>query len=325
MRTQALLIVSLFFAALAGAKESLRIATYNLENYNLSNRMTADGFAPAHPKPEAEKTALRRVIRRIDPDLLAVQEIGGKPFLEELRRDLAHDGIRFPYTALLEGPDPYRRVAFLSKIPLETVFSEKRLVTGFEIPSPKDNEAVVNRGLLGVRVRVGEHPVDVYTLHLKSRLTRDKRDPRSEKERLAESLTVRAALARAGIDTPGRLAVVAGDFNDGPNSRVLTRFVGDKDASRLVRLEPKDSRGETFTYRNEKKGLYDRSDYVFVTPALAPKIPALRIDDHRDTEIASDHRPIVVEIRIPVTDSDTPTPTAKKPSLPDAARHNPAR
>lgn len=318
------LLALLFLSLVAEARETLRAATYNLENYNLAHRMTPDGFAPNHPKPEAAKTALRRIIRAMNPDLLAVQEIGGPEFLEELRRDLAHDGIRFPHTAWLDGPDPHRRVAVLSKLPIETILAERRLVTGFELPSPNDTEAVVNRGLLGVRVRVNGRPVELYTLHLKSRLTRDKRDPRSERERLAESETIRAALHRAGIDRPGRLALVAGDFNDGPNSRVLTRFAAPPEHTPLVRLEPKDHRGETHTYRNDRKGLADRSDYIFVTPALAEHIVRHQVVDRFDAALASDHRPLVVDFRIPPAPENKADDAAKKPSPDVAARHTSA-
>src|SRR5687768_6399778 len=68
--------------------ETLTIATYNLENYGPANRMTDAGYRKDYPKPEAEKQALRKVIRAIDADVIMLQEMGGAPYLEELRRDL---------------------------------------------------------------------------------------------------------------------------------------------------------------------------------------------------------------------------------------------
>src|ERR1035437_9740564 len=68
--------------------EILTIATYNVENYGPANRMTDAGYRQDYPKPEAEKRALRTVIRELNADVLVLQEMGGKPYLDELRRDL---------------------------------------------------------------------------------------------------------------------------------------------------------------------------------------------------------------------------------------------
>ncbi len=41
------------------------IATYNIENYTVTDRMTSDGYRQNYPKPEVEKTALRAVIHAL--------------------------------------------------------------------------------------------------------------------------------------------------------------------------------------------------------------------------------------------------------------------
>ena len=280
--------------------EKLRVATYNVENYNLTNRMTEDGFARNAPKPEKQKDALRAVIRAMNADVLAVQEIGGAPFTEELRRDLASEGLSYPHAATLDGPDPHRKLAILSKRPFASVTRHARLQTDFDVPSPGERTPLVNRGLLGVTLTVEGRPVRLYTVHLKSRLTRDKRDPRAERERLAESDAVKARLIGDGLSAPDALALLVGDFNDGPHAATLTRF--EKTAAGapfLVRLDAGDAAGESWTYRNVRKGFYDRSDYAFVTPALKPFVTRSRALDHPRTAQASDHRPVVVDLDIP--------------------------
>ena len=77
----------LALAAALGA-ETLTVATFNVENYTLADRMVEGVFRQEYPKPEAEKAAVRRVIRAIRPDVLALQEMGAAPFLEVLQRDL---------------------------------------------------------------------------------------------------------------------------------------------------------------------------------------------------------------------------------------------
>jgi hypothetical protein len=96
---------------------ALTIATYNIENYLVTDRMVERVYHQAYPKPEVEKAALRQVIGGISPDILAVEEMGTQPFLDEFQRDLKRAGQDFPYAVLLEAADPDRHVAVLSKVP----------------------------------------------------------------------------------------------------------------------------------------------------------------------------------------------------------------
>lgn len=72
--------------------ETLTLATYNVENYGPAKRVTEAGYRKDYPKPEAEKAALRTVLRGINADVLVLQEMGGAVYLEELRRDLKAEG-----------------------------------------------------------------------------------------------------------------------------------------------------------------------------------------------------------------------------------------
>jgi len=105
--------------ALAGVlrvvAQPLTVATYNVQNYTLADRRVADGFRPDYPKPEAEKAALRAVIRALDADVIALQEIGGPAFLAELRRDLASEGVSYPYGEALLAADEARGLGVLPK------------------------------------------------------------------------------------------------------------------------------------------------------------------------------------------------------------------
>src|SRR5262245_3168459 len=98
--------------------ETLTIATYNLENYGPADRMTEAGFRKDYPKPEIEKRALRTVIRGLGADVLVVQEMGTKPHLDELRRDLKSEGCDYPFAELAFASDADRHLAVLSKRPL---------------------------------------------------------------------------------------------------------------------------------------------------------------------------------------------------------------
>ena len=129
----------------AGRAETLTIATYNVENYVAAGRRVEGVYRPAYPKPEAAKQALRTVIRALDADVLALQEMGPAAYLEELRRDLRAEGVDYPHAALAEAADADRHVAVLSRLPLRRVQTQ----TGLELPlfrRPGEGEARGARG-----------------------------------------------------------------------------------------------------------------------------------------------------------------------------------
>ena len=66
--------------------DTVTLASYNLANYNLTDRQIEGAFLASYPKPEKEKSALRQVIHAMDADILALQEVGGEMFLRELQR-----------------------------------------------------------------------------------------------------------------------------------------------------------------------------------------------------------------------------------------------
>ena len=70
----------------AEGSAGLRIATYNVRNYTAADRMVREVYRPEYPKPENEKSALRAVIKALDADVLALQEMGGEPYARVARR-----------------------------------------------------------------------------------------------------------------------------------------------------------------------------------------------------------------------------------------------
>src|SRR6185295_10579864 len=110
-----LMLIFLGLLASTAFAHALTIATYNIENYLVADRMVEGVYRQAYPKPEAEKAALRQVVVGIAPDILAVEEMGAQPYLDEFQRDLKRAGQDFPFSAMLEGSDPDRHVAVLAK------------------------------------------------------------------------------------------------------------------------------------------------------------------------------------------------------------------
>jgi hypothetical protein len=187
--TAALLSGILFGPQVSGRAETLTVATYNIENYGVADRMTDEGYRKEYPKPEAEKQALRAVIRRLKADVLLLQEVGGPAYLEELRRDLKAEGLDYPQAYVLEGNDPDRHVAVLSRRPFKAVVPHPDL----EFPYFKTKERV-KRGLLELTLFTAGGEVTLFAVHLKSRFTDRPDDPQSAQRRVGEATAIRDAV-----------------------------------------------------------------------------------------------------------------------------------
>lgn len=285
----------------ASAGDALVVATYNLRNYTLADRRVEDGYRPEYPKPEAEKAALRAVIRALDADLLALQEIGGAPYLAELRRDLASEGLHYPYGEAMLAADEARGLGVLSRVPLGRVTAHRDLLArrrGEKTPEP------VRRGLLQVEVPRAEGDFTLFVVHLKSRLAIDRDDPGAEDQRVAEARAVRDRILQVFPEPAGARFLVLGDFNDLPDSRALAAIEARGRTPVGTWVEAADARGHRWTHAYTRLGLYSRFDHALVSAGLAPDLRRAWIADGAGVEQASDHRPVVVELGAASSDAD---------------------
>ncbi len=285
------LLAAAVWAAPAAAAETLRIATYNPENYGSADRVTEGGYRKDYPKPEAEKAALREVIRGLAADVLVLQEIGGAAYLEELRRDLRAEGCDYPYAATAEAADPERRIAILARRELRAVVTH----TDLEFPYFGRRETV-KRGLLEATVAAPGGDVTLFAVHLKSRFTDRPDDPGSALRRAGEAAAVRDRVLRRFPDPAAARFLILGDCNDGRTSRPLAALQRRGKTEIAVLLGGGDSRGETWTHSFRREETYSRVDHILVSPGLRPAVQGggLTIYDGPGVRAASDHRPVYV-------------------------------
>lgn len=276
------------FAALAPA-ETLTIATYNIENYGPANRLTEAGYRKDYPKPEPEKRALRTVIRALNADVLVLQEMGGGPYLDELRRDLKAEGLDYPHAALATASDADRHVAILAKRPLKQVATHDKLE--FSYFAAKER---VKRGLLEATVATAAGDVTLFAVHLKSRFTDRPDDPMSAIRRAGEATAVRDFILKKFPAPAGARFVILGDCNDGKASKPLA-FLQKRGKTEIAELLPAvDSRGEHWTHVFRREESYTHVDHILVSAALRPAVRdgTARIYDGDGVRAASDHRPV---------------------------------
>ena len=274
---------------------ALTVATYNVENYLIADRLVDGVYRSAYPKPEKEKAALRQVIAALAPDILALAEMGGAPFLADFQRELQQAGQNYPYTALVAAADPDRHIAILSKVPFKEVRRYAAVpLTYFKKPM------TVKRGVLEVVIATQEGDCSIFLMHLKSRYTEREDDPQSALLRAAEAEAVRDLVLARYPDPAAAKFLVCGDWNDTRDSRPVRALQkrGRTVIGELLRAS--DSRGETWTHYYRREDSYSRIDYFMVSPALQPFVIGHRatIGDGLGVAVASDHRPVVVQLKL---------------------------
>lgn len=282
----------LLLGGAAGA-ETLRIATFNVENYGPANRVTALGFRRDYPKPEAAKAALRTIIREMNADVVVLQEMGPRPYLDELQRDLRKEGADYPHAVLLQAADAVRHVALLAKRPLAAVTPHTDLQFKYF-----DGMIAVKRGLLEVKIATRTGEITLWALHLKSRFTNRPDDPNSARQRAAEATAIRNRILERTGNPAGARFLVVGDFNDVRTSAAL-RYMQKRGKTRIADLLPAaDSRGETWTYVYRRDEVYNRVDHILVSAQLKPAVLGGQavIHDSPSVLVSSDHRPVYVTL-----------------------------
>lgn len=284
----------LFLAvARAFAADALTLATYNIENYGPADRVTEVGYRKDYPKPEAEKRALRTVIRALGADILVLQEMGGLAYLDELRRDLKAEGLDYPYAVLATAVDEDRHVALLSKRPLKNATTHTDLEFKYF-----DTRERVKRGLLEATVATSAGDLTIFALHLKSRFTDRPDDPLSATRRGAEATAIRDRILKRFPAPAESRFVILGDCNDGKTSRPIAALEA-RGRTKISELLPAaDSRGEVWTHFWRKEETYTHVDQIFVSPLLHPAVRdhTARIYDGPGVGEASDHRPVTVTL-----------------------------
>ena len=298
-RVWALAAVFAFSVLLHG--ETIRVATYNVENY--LDRPTE---TRPHPKSAEARAKIRESIRALNPDVIAFEEMGGASALQELRSSLKAEGLDFPYWEQVSGFDTNIHVAVLSKFP----FTARR-------PHTNENFLLsgrrfqVSRGFAEVDINVSTNfSFTLMTAHLKSKRTVPEAD---EKElRLEEAKLLREKIDAAFAGNPNVNLVVLGDFNDTKDAPSTKAIIG-RGKFKLVDTRPAERNGDnapnpnpafepknvTWTYYYGKEDTYSRVDFILLSPHLARSwvTNETYVLTMPNWAVGSDHRPIVATFR----------------------------
>ncbi len=246
------------------------IKTMRMMTYNVHGCVGLDG------KTSSDRIA--RVIARQDADVVALQEIdvgrnrsGNIDQAENIARQL---GMSFHFHSSLSFADGKYGNAILSRYPLKMIRMEA-------LPRLKARRIFEPRGALWVEIDVNGTKVNVITSHLSL----------WPAERLLQ------AEALLGSDWTGSAAcqgpiVLCGDFNAHPRSIVCKRIGGKFRDAQLV-VESHKPKSTWFASHP-----ISRIDHFFVSPEIEVTnitVPATELD-----RIASDHLPLIVDLKVDV-------------------------
>ncbi len=265
------------------------LMTYNLSRYNLSDR--DDDGQPASPKSAAAREAVARIIAKVRPDVLAVQEIGNPTVVEEFRFALRSAGLDYPHMEYLHRGQSEINLAVFSRFPITDcqLHTDDRYSIG-------EAQIPVLRGFLDVEIEpAGGYRFRLIAAHLKSKVFH--RLGQTEMRR-NEARLLNKHVRRYLKEQPEANIAVVGDLNDTYRSAALREITGDG-YEHLRDLRPRDSAGDVWTHFLEAADQYTRIDYILVSEGMAADLVAGKAAAIRDpeTELASDHRPIVAVFR----------------------------
>ncbi|HTR42457.1 MAG TPA: endonuclease/exonuclease/phosphatase family protein, partial [Pseudomonadales bacterium] len=268
---RATILFLVFVAAFSHAAQTFTIATYNVDTY--LDQPTA---SRPHAKTPEAKAKVRDVICAMNPDVIALEEMGTTNALLELRASLKDKGEDFPYWEYVEGWDTNIHVAVLSKYPI--VARHPHTNDEFLLDAKRFR---VSRGIAELEIQPA--PGLAFTLiavHLKSKVPDSGADP--NEQRFEEAKIVRQIIDDHLKADPEALLVVVGDFNDEKDSDSVREIIG-RGKLKLVDTRPAERNGDSATYKpsyNEPRNVtwtyfygkddtYSRIDYILLSPAMA--------------------------------------------------------
>ena len=277
--------------------ETFTVVTYNVENYFLED------FGSRKAKSETSRLKVVEFLRAIDADVIALQEMGRRAALAELRLRLKAKGLDYPHEAWVVGPDPAIHLAVLSRFPIIKDRSHQHVSYLLD-----RKRFQVSRGIGEVEVQVNSrYRFVLFNVHLKSKRPVGFADQAAM--RLEEARALRRLVVKRLNANPDENLLVVGDLNDTPNTDPIKDLIGRR-APRLVDLRPVEQNGDqapnpanqnygprrvAWTHFYWAKDEYTRLDYQMASKGMVKELDrsGSRVQVMADWGTTSDHRPVV--------------------------------
>ncbi len=282
--------------------ENFRIATYNV--YNLfGDEPDVHASRPGQPASKEQQMALGAMIRDLDADAIAFQEVQNEKVLADLFRRYVNPALRrrgeeqFTTFVCIPALDP-RGI----NVALATRLAVRATITfhDYEFGAIEERPTRFSRDLLGVEVFVTPtYRFLFFVAHLKSKIG----GPTAERRREIQAHEIRELFEQAGVlgGSPyiEHDLILAGDMNDDPDTKTIEILRGEAEQPPLRDvLEDLDP---NFTFPTHKRYKKTRLDFIFASPTMTRNIDFDAREIHRKKRAvkASDHFPASVTITVP--------------------------
>lgn len=191
--------MALLFCSTLFGEKILKIATYNVENlfdlkksgheYNEYVPNSSSLWNQKNYKIKLKNIA--QVIKEIDADIIALQEVESLQALLDLRFALKQNGLYYQYYSIADKKNTTIKVALLSKLPL--VYSKEISVT----------QTLKYRNILETKFKINNTELYIFVNHWKS-----KSGP--ESKRIVSAKALKKRISEIGFD---KNIILLGDFN----------------------------------------------------------------------------------------------------------------
>ncbi|MCK6457118.1 MAG: endonuclease/exonuclease/phosphatase family protein [Phycisphaerae bacterium] len=271
---------------------TVTVGTFNVLNLfdDVDDPYTADEGTP--PKSREDMQRLADTIRKLNADVLALEEVENRGILERFVRVHLSD-LHYAHVVHVESNDQ-RGIdcAVLSRLPVGPVTSYRHV----PIPMKGGEVTTLRRDLLRVRIEPpGGDAFDVFVVHFKSK--RGERTGETSPVRQAEAEFVRRTCDEILRDDAAARFIVCGDFNDTWESGPIRTIRGDG-AGALACFVDELPPAQRVSYNQEPH----RSviDYIFCSPAMAKRYvgKSYTILDGSVATSGSDHNPVRATFRV---------------------------
>jgi len=245
------------------SRRTLRVMTYNVHScVGLDGKLSPRRIA--------------RVIARYEPDVVALQEVD----VGRLRTELADQAqiiaacvnMEYHFHPAMKVEEELYGDCILSRLPM-------KLVKAGALPSLSGRSSLEPRGALWVTLKAGDTLIQFFNTHLGLKT----------QEKLIQ---IEALLGDGWIGGGGSEPIVfCGDFNASPQSKVWRLCT---DRFRDVQTEKAQRSPQSTWFGHHPLA---RIDHIFI----GSQIEVLRVDVGDDylSRVASDHRPLFAELRMP--------------------------
>jgi len=264
--------------------KQVRIATFNIRNLfdDVDDPYFADETTTPKPRDELEKLAA--TINEIDADVIALQEVENRGYLERYAATFLSD---MGYEIVHYSGNDMRGsgLAVMSRIPIGQVVSHRHR----RFKDPNGKSCRFSRDLLCVELM---HPFapsfEVWVTHCKSKRGGPEM---TEPQRMAETGEISRILAQRLKRSPDARILLMGDFNDTLDSNPIRNLLQSGGWKSFANSLP----AVAITYNLPP--YQAMIDFIFASPAAARGFisKSYRIVDQSLSQSGSDHNPVVAE------------------------------